>query len=1516
MIEKNRMGGKKMKDKKILAFFLATIMLITSLPLQAFAAPREVFQIDARTFPDPQLQTLIQEFDTDRNRSIDEDELREARKMTDRMYNVSKGVKDWTGFSRFVNLEHIKAFKSPIAKNFIKPSNFPKATVYEVGGLIKKEDLELGIVYLPNGRVIDQHLNKLIIRQASQIEDIYQDSDRILALELYSVPKLRSLDLDRFPRISSLKVQNNKALTEITSNGKKNGFLTEVECTKNPALTKIDLSGFPELKTVRCHDNALNDLNVDNCSALEALDCDNNNLTNLDVSKVSNLKYLSCNTNRLSNLDTTKCTKLQILDCSKNQLTKLDARNSADIFLLCNNNQLTNDNLLFDVNRIIKLDCSYNQLTSAEKLSKMGRCVNLDFSYNDVNYISVDNMPELYELRCNNNKNLFGIANMGWAKSLRKVYCNDCSISGIEIIDKYNVQLFEFYCQNNIIDKIVMDTGKLEKIDCSNNWLLSLNIDENAPISFFKADNQKVMYRRGENETQFELDGSIWPSKISDLQNATLKQTTTTAYFEYNPQDIINGDINYNYTAQEKGNLTLRPHLLFDTANFLDEVVGPKDPTKPDGKNPDANKYFTVKFESEDTAKGTVAAENTFYILKTAGKTLADLKNSAPAATALGNNKFDGWEPSLDANTAIDKDRTVKAKFSAKVFDPEHVESMVVKTQPTKLVYTEGEKLALAGLVVTLTDNQGLTKDVAFADFADNGITAAPANDTALTLANNAKTVKLTKGSLTAETEALTVKAKVFDPEHVVKMKIMSRPRKLIYTEGEKLNLGGLRVILTDNQGIEKYVNFDHATQPYFKDYGVTTNPKNGDILSLDNNGKRLTVTKGSLTKTAGTLTVNAKVVGPVDPTQPDGGKPADTSKYWTVTFVSADETKGTVAAKNTVYVLKTETKKLADIADKAPAATALGNNKFDGWDPALDTNTAIDQDRTVKAQFSAKVFDSEHVESMVVKTQPTKLSYTEGEKLDLTGLVVTLTDNQGVTKDVAFADFTANGITAKPANDTELKLADSGKKVTLTKGSLTATTESLTVNAKVFDPAHVEKMVVKTQPKLSYTEGEKLELAGLVVTLTDNQNLTKDVAFADFTANGITAEPANDTELKLADSGKKVTLTKESLTAETEALTVKAKVFDPAHVEKMVVKEQPTKLIYTEGEKLELAGLVVTLTDNQGLTKDVTFADFAANGITANPTDGTELKLADNKTPVTLTKGSLQDETANLIVNAKVTPQDPIVGPVDPNVTPNPDETKNWTVTFAADQTKGTIGKANTFYVPKAAGKTLADLANDAPQVTAKTGFRFTGWNPALEASTAINGNMTINAEFETTTTPQDPKVVVPDPTNPGTVPTGRVRVTFDAGEGNTIDGKNRYKYLDVLENTAWTDREVTDEIPAKAKYKDATQEFDKWDKEVPTTGNVEEKIFTAIYTAKSFDLYVDTLSVGETGITVRTSIPEVKITIIKGGKVLKEAYTNDLGLSTIILDDYTKTDENYQIKGEKEGYISKEVSIMVLSI
>ena len=395
---------------------------------------------------------------------------------------------------------------------------------------------------------------------------------------------------------------------------------------------------------------------------------------------------------------------------------------------------------------------------------------------------------------------------------------------------------------------------------------------------------------------------------------------------------------------------------------LLEEVVGPKDPTQPGGENPDTNKYFAVKFESEDTAKGTVAAENTFYILKTAGKTLEDLKDSAPAATPVGNNKFDGWNPALDTNTAIDQDRTVKAQFSVKVFDPTHVEKMVVKEQPTKLVYTEGEKLELAGLVVTLTDNQGLTKDVAFADFAANGITAAPANDTALTLANNAKKVTLTKDNLTAETDALTVNAKVtpqnppvvgpVDPTQpgggnpdaskywTVTFESADTTKGTVAAKNTVYVLKTETKTLADITAPEKTAKTGYEFEKW--EPALDANTRIDKDLEVK-----------AHFKASGTPTPqNPPVVGPVDPTDPNGGKPQDTSKYWTVTFESADTTKGTVAAKNTVYVLKTETKTLADIT--APEKTAAQGYEFDKWEPALTNATTINKDMTVKAYFKA----------------------------------------------------------------------------------------------------------------------------------------------------------------------------------------------------------------------------------------------------------------------------------------------------------------------------------------------------------------------------------------------------------------------------------------------------------------------------------------------------------------------------------------------------------------------------------
>ncbi len=89
--------------------------------------------------------------------------------------------------------------------------------------------------------------------------------------------------------------------------------------------------------------------------------------------------------------------------------------------------------------------------------------------------------------------------------------------------------------------------------------------------------------------------------------------------------------------------------------------------------------------------------------------------------------------------------------------------------------------------------------------------------------------------------------------------------------------------------------------------------------------------------------------------------------------------------------------------------------------------------------------YDDSKFESMTVTGQP-KLEYTVGDVLDLSGLKVTLADEDGNTKEVSFADFGKYGITVEPANGTELNKAQDGTKVTVTKNGKTAETNSLTV--------------------------------------------------------------------------------------------------------------------------------------------------------------------------------------------------------------------------------------------------------------------------------------------------------------------------------------------------------------------------------------------------------------------------------------------------------------------------------------
>lgn len=996
----------------------------------------------------------------------------------------------------------------------------------------------------------------------------------------------------------------------------------------------VGLKYFPNLQTLICFDNDMDELNLSENTELTYLDCSQNNLRNtLDLSKNKKLKTLICRNNKIETLNLENNAALEKLEFTNNRVKNIDlSKNTNLIELVCENNNLESLDLIN--NKKLKI---------------------LNFKLNGIKNPDLSSNLELSELNCQQNWNL-GKLDLSSNKKLTKLDCFFCGLTELKLAD--NNELKELKCNGNQLTELDLSTSpKLTYVECQANKLKKLDLSKNLELDDFNcSENQLTSLDLSKNTKLNKFTGylqnytvTLAPGaeyiKASDLpEGIDFTKVTSKSNIRSVETDSFKLKANAKYIEYEynTGNNDKKLGVKI-SINHYTKMIVLKDPDLiyTEGDKLDLSK-LEVQLEDDEGNKIVVPYSKFQYY---------NIKTNIADNTKLVRNEHN--EQPIKIKLESLNAETNKLTVNERKFDPNNVVKLKVKTQPVKLEYTEGDKLNLAGLEVTLIDNFGKEKDVALADFDDYQITTDPADNIALTLDKNATAIIVKKGNATDATNTLKVEKKAFDPDHVKSITVKEQPTKLEYTEGHNLDLTGLEVTLTDDFGKTKDVKFVDFAQ-----YDITAEPKNGTALTVaDHNDKPVILTKGNL-------------------------------------------------------------------------------------EPAKTKNLTV----------NARVFDPDNVESIKVTKEPDKIIYTEEDELDLTGLVVTLTDNQGTTKEVPFANFDENGLIATPAEKTALTVADhNGKTVKITKGNLSAETKALTVNSKDFDLEHVENIEVLEQPSnLIYTEGENLNLAGLKVKLTDNKGKIKEVSFEAFEENGIKTDPANDADLTVADhNDKTVKITKGNGSAETKKLTVKAKEFNKDNTTKIEVKTQP-KLDYTEGDKLNLSELVVTLTDNHGLKEDVAFENFAQYGLTATPSNNTTLAVSDDGKKIIITKDNLPPaETNALTVKAKEnppTPTDPkIIGPVDPNApgttVPNPNE--YWTVTFVSEDTnKGTVDAANTFYIPMTENKKLSDLK--APAVKAKPGFEFYKWDTDL--NTTINKNLTVKAIFNAKgntpypPTPQDP--------------------------------------------------------------------------------------------------------------------------------------------------------------------------------
>jgi len=186
-----------------------------------------------------------------------------------------------------------------------------------------------------------------------------------------------------------------------------------------------------------------------------------------------------------------------------------------------------------------------------------------------------------------------------------------------------------------------------------------------------------------------------------------------------------------------------------------------------------------------------------------------------------------------------------------------------------------------------------------------------------------------------------------------------------------------------------------------------------------------------------------------------------------------------------------------------------------------------------------------------------------------------------------------------------------------------------------VIDIAEIKGVVVpanRLTPVSSITENE--QYSG---TVTWNNNPSTFAPLTEYTAT-ITLTPKTGYTLQgvKANFFTVVGALSVSNAADSGIVTAVFPETKSKYVTNMEIKTQPSKLTYTQGEALSLAGLAVKLTYNTGLPEEVPAVHFPFESITTDPADGDKLVYSThNEKPIKIAYGKIAIcETDKLDIN------------------------------------------------------------------------------------------------------------------------------------------------------------------------------------------------------------------------------------------------------------------------------------------
>ncbi|KXO15318.1 leucine Rich repeat-containing domain protein, partial [Clostridiales bacterium KA00134] len=773
-------------------------------------------------------------------------------------------------------------------------------------------------------------------------------------------------------------------------------ILSQEECDKVANISVVrgydSLKGiehFKKLKSLNCSENGLMDtLDLSQNPALEELTCKEIGIKALDLSQNKALKKLNCEgSSWLETLNLGSKPALEELNCYKCPITALDLSQSP---------------------RLKNVNCSENQLTEL-KLGSNSDLETLECSNNQLTELDVRKCPKLTAL---------------WFKK-----------NQLRTIDLSN---------NTALIKLGFGFNKIEKIDLSantslewvggyNNPLTSLKIpDKTYKNKNFSPITYSVKVQSGGSKVSFvvlpqgfdknRIQGTVTGASVQG-DSFTWDRSTKPITFKYQlcdkPKEVVEAQITVTEGKAIKNtyNLDEMPEDGYERLTF---------------KSGDGNFIGLGKVYAIDVLRGT--SYDDLGLKKQIKSIEGDLRPTDK------KKEFDKWDKQVPATgnvatetfTAVYKDKDV-VKLSNDPISP-------TPSGYTRIIFDAGDGNTIDGnrykiidvLENTRWDDAALRKQI-----PSKAIYKDASKEFKEWRYEVPTSGKVSRRSFTATYKdgKKVVLPNQENPGEVVKGRV-----RITFDAGEGNTIDGTHRY--------KYIDVLEKTNWYETDLKaqIPSVAKYKDASKEFYKWKEQVPTSGRVSTKTFTATYKdgKKVVLP-NPTSP--GKVVKGRVRITFDAGEGNTIDGTHRYKY-IDVLENTPWTNTILIRQIPSKTTSKDTtkEFDKWNEQVPTTGNVET-KTFTAIYKEKVFDPANVTSMVVKTQPTKLSYTEGEKLDLAGLEVTLKDNQGLTKDVVFADFTANGITAEPENDTALSVADTGKGIKLTKESLTAETNALIVN-------------------------------------------------------------------------------------------------------------------------------------------------------------------------------------------------------------------------------------------------------------------------------------------------------------------------------------------------------------------------------------------------------------------------------------------------------------------------------------